>query len=257
MSGYHSPQTTRALLVDDEAIALQRLRRALQAFPDIVIMGEATDGLTAVSLINHQQPDLVFLDIQMPGLNGFEVLRQLTGNPLIVFVTAYDAYAVKAFEANSIDYLLKPVEQQRLALTIQRVRDNRQGLQVMLGKLQLLLQQQQPRDFITTVPVKTGNKIQLIPVGDIVYLKADDKYVNLHTQEGAQLIEYPLNYLLERLPPEFIRIHRSYIINKMKIREIHKEGKAAFTIILRDAKGTSLRSAQSYYESIRTQLLIP
>lgn len=257
MSGFNLPPTIRTILVDDEEIALQRLQRALQAFPAIVITGEASDGPSAVALINSTAPDLVFLDIQMPGFNGFEVLRQLTGNPLIVFVTAYDEYAVKAFEANSVDYLLKPVEPSRLAMTIQRVLEKRPDTQTLLGHLQQLLQQPPPVPLITTLPVKTGNKIQLIPVGDIVYLQADDKYVNLHTHQEVKLIEYPLNYLLERLPPEFIRIHRTYIINKMKIREIHKDGKAAFSIILNDAKGTALRSAQSYYESVRTQLLLP
>lgn len=173
MSGLQFPGNINTLLVDDEEIALHRLRKALQPYPQINIIGEAKDGRSAVAFINSQRPDLVFLDIQMPGFNGFEVLSQLAYTPVIVFVTAYEEYAVKAFEKNSLDYLLKPVEDARLALTMQRISEFDKGEVNMLQKIKELLQES-PREKISTIPVKTGGKIQFIQVDEICFLEARD-----------------------------------------------------------------------------------
>ena len=257
MSGSLFPQHIRAFLVDDEEMAIRRLRTALQEFSALTVIGEANDGRSAVAGINSLRPDLVFLDIQMPELNGFEVLNQLDYTPMIVFVTAYEEYAVKAFEKNSLDYLLKPVEKERLALTMERILKNRTSETEMLQKIQRLIHDHKREDTISTIPVKTGSKIQLVHVKDICFLAATDKYVTLHTDAEEKLIEYPLAWLQDRLPAEFIRIHRSYIVNKLKIREIHKYFKGTFIVVMDDAKGSKIKSAYGYYETIKTKLLLP
>lgn len=256
MSGLQFPQTIRTLLVDDEDTAIQRLKKALQAWPQVKIIGEATDGQSALALINSQRPDLVFLDIQIPEFNGFEVLNHVEYAPLIVFVTAYEEYAIKAFEKNSLDYLLKPVEAERLALTMQRVMESRTaGEDNILLKIKQLINDNQTEDKISTIPVKLGNKINLVHVADICFLEAKDKYVYVHTKEEERLIEYPLSYLQDRLPAEFVRVHRGFIINKLKIREIHKYFKGTYMIVMNDAKHSNIKSAYAYSETIRTKLL--
>lgn len=255
MSGLQYPEEITTLLVDDEEMAIHRLKKALQRYPQIRIIGEARDGASAVELMNSLRPDLVFLDIRMPAFNGFEVLSRLEYTPLIVFVTAYEEYAIKAFEKNSLDYLLKPVEEERLALTIQRIMQNRSGGAEILQKIKQLIDDKKAAGTISTIPVKTGNKIYLVQVTDIVFFEAKDKYVVVHTRDEEQLIEYPLNYLESRLPAEFVRIHRSLIVNKLKIREIHKYFKGTFILVMNDAKGAKLKSAYSYTDSIKTKLL--
>ena len=257
MSGSLFPEEIKTLLADDEEIAIQRLKKALSPYPHIHIIGEVKDGKSAVDFINSRKPDLVFLDIQMPAFNGFEVLTQLEHTPLIVFVTAYEEYAIKAFEKNSLDYLLKPVEEERLALTISRVVQNKASGAEILLKIQRLVSSTGTPEKISTIPVKTGNKIQLVHVADVCFFAADDKYLTLHTRDEEKLIEYPLSYLQERLPAEFVRIHRGFIVNKLKIREIHKHFKGTYIIVMNDVKGSKIKSAYSYYETIKTKILLP
>lgn len=255
MSGLLYPEEITTLLVDDEEMAIHRLRKALQQYPRINIIGEARDGASAIAFMNKHRPELVFLDIRMPAFNGFEVLNRLEYTPLIVFVTAYEEYAIRAFEKNSLDYLLKPVEEERLALTIQRVMQNRSGGAEILQKIKQLVADKNTESTISTIPVKTGNKICLVQVADIVFFEAKDKYVVVHTKSEEQIIEYPLNYLESRLPSEFVRIHRGLIVNKLKIREIHKYFKGTFVLVMNDAKGSKLKSAYSYSDIIKARLL--
>ncbi|KAA2239569.1 response regulator [Chitinophaga agrisoli] len=260
MSSLLSPSIIKTLLVDDEEIAIHRLRKALLAYPEVQVIGEAMDGASAIEAINRLRPDLVFLDIQLPGFNGLEILHRLSYVPLIVFVTAYEEYAVRAFEQQSLDYLLKPVEEERLALTMRRVAERKApaaDILQQLQQLQALLQERRTEDRISTIPVKTGNKIQLVPVGEICFFAANDKYVQLHTYQETRLVEYPLNYLQTRLPAEFVRIHRSFIINKLQIKELHKYFKGTYVVIMNDAKETRIKTAYSYAEAVKTQLLTP
>ena len=256
MSGLLSRKVIRTLLVDDEDIAIYRLKKALEPYSQFSIIGEAKDGISAVSQINDQRPDLVFLDIQMPEMDGFEVLNHLDYLPLIVFVTAYEEYAIKAFEKNSLDYLLKPVENERLAITIERILQNQTGGHDVLQKIKMLINENYPKDIITTIPVKSGNKITLVHVSDICFFEAKDKYVYIHTQEGEKLVDYPLGYLQERLPEQFLRVHRGFIINKLQIREIHKYFKGTYILVMNDLKGSKIKSAYSYSDEIRAKLLL-
>jgi two-component system LytT family response regulator len=257
MSTLSSLRDIKTLLVDDEEVAIRRLRQMLSRYPDISIIGEATDGPSAVAIINERRPELVFLDIQMPGLDGFGVLGALDYTPMIVFLTAYEEYAVKAFEKESLDYLLKPVEAERLDLTIQRVARNRATDGSILEKIQRLVDGVRAADTITTIPVKAGNRIQLVSVADVYFFAAKDKYVMVHEREGQRLIEYPLSWLEHRLPPEFIRVHRGYIVNKVKIREIHRFLKGTFVIIMDDGASTAIKTAWSYSETVKARLLSP
>ena len=257
MSTLSSLRDIKTLLVDDEEVAIRRLRQMLSRYPDISIIGEATDGPSAVAIINERRPELVFLDIQMPGLDGFGVLGALDYTPMIVFLTAYEEYAVKAFEKESLDYLLKPVEVERLDLTIQRVARNRATDGSILEKIQRLVDGVRAADTITTIPVKAGNRIQLVSVADVYFFAAKDKYVMVHEREGQRLIEYPLSWLEHRLPPEFIRVHRGYIVNKVKIREIHRFLKGTFVIIMDDGASTAIKTAWSYSETVKARLLSP
>lgn len=194
MSRLFFQKEIKTVLVDDEEIALHRLRKVLEAYPMIKILGEATDGRSAISMINKLIPDLVFLDIQMPEFTGLEVLNHLHVNPMIVFITAYEEYAVTAFERDSLDYLLKPVEEERLAITMNRILEKDSAGQDSLLKIQQVLLQAQKRREISTIPVKVGNKINLIQVPDIYYFEAKDKYVFIHTIDKEYLIDYPLSF---------------------------------------------------------------
>jgi len=247
----------KTILIDDEDIALHRFRKALAAYPFIKIIGEAKDGKSAVSLINELQPDLIFLDIQMPEYSGLEVLNHLDTLPIVVFVTAYEEYAVKAFEKNSLDYLLKPVEEERLAVTIERIMErSTNGNDTMLQIKQLLAEARAPK-HITTIPVKVATKINLVHVPDIYYFEARDKYVYIHTRDKEHLIDHSLGFLMERLPEVFIRVHRTYIVNKLQIREIHKYFKGGYLFIMDNTSETKIKTANSYNADIKKKLLIP
>jgi len=244
------------VLVDDEPMAIERLRNELQVFPQVDVIGTASDGISAVKLINTERPDLIFLDIQMPEINGFGVISRLIYQPLIVFVTAFDEYAVTAFEKDSVDYLLKPVASDRLAVTMQRVLDRKNVKAEFFAKIKEIGQEKETNAYITTIPVKTGPKIQLIPVSDIYYFGAKDKYVFLHTYDDEKLLDHSLTHLESRLPPEFIRVHRSFIINKHKVKEIQKYFKGGFVFTLCDTSNSRIKSASSFTEDIKNKLLL-
>lgn len=246
----------RTVLVDDEEIATHRLQKALESYPAIKTIGVATDGIMALELINSLRPELVFLDIQMPGLNGFEVIRRLDYMPMIVFLTAYEEYAIQAFETNSLDYLLKPFSEDRLAITIRRVMDRGTDYNEDLKKIAQLIQERNPEP-ITSIPVILGNKINLIPVADIFFFEADSKYVILHTASEEKIIDLSLTYLEERLPSFFIRVHRKHIVNTVKIKEMHKYFKGTFLLVMDNLKNTRIKSSASYSKNVKAKLLLP
>jgi len=257
MSNSYFHKEIKTILVDDEDIALHRFRKALDAYPFIKIIGEANDGRSAIELINKMRPDLVFLDIQMPEYSGLEILNHLSILPIIVFVTAYEEYAVKAFEKNSLDYLLKPVEEERLAITIDRIREKSNNGNDTISQIKHLLAEAQAQKSISTIPVKVGNKINLIHVPDIYYFEARDKYVYIHTKDQEYLIDHPLSFLIQRLPDAFIRVHRTYIVNKIQIKEIHKYFKGGYLFIMNNTGETKIKTANSYSADIKNKLLIP
>lgn len=252
----------KTLLIDDEALAVSRLRRLLDKHRDTFdIIGDAPNGAEGLAAIETRQPDLIFLDIEMPVLNGFEMLSRLTTVPMVVFATAFDQYAIRAFEENSVDYLLKPIEADRLARTAQKIRtlvernDTVSVQNPMTENVMRLLAQMQPKKEIYSISVKTGEKIRLIPLSDIAYFEAEDKYVFLSTIDGQKfLTTYTITTLAEKLPDTFVRVSRSTLVNRQKIAEVHRHFDGKFLLALSDKKATKLTTGSTYNEAVR-QLL--
>jgi len=234
----------RTLIVDDEALGRKRLRRLLEGEPECEIIGEGRDGHEAVAAIRSFRPDLVFLDVQMPELNGFEVLAQLAVEqmPVVVFVTAYDQFALKAFEARAIDYLLKPFDDERFQQALQRAkayldghesRKMTQRLQNLVNGLSL-----QTR-FITRMAVQASGRILFIKTTEIDWIEAVGNYLNLHIGTEAHLLRGRVSELEKRLDPnQFFRIHRSTIVNLDRVKEFQSLFKGDGVTILKN--GTRL-----------------
>jgi len=253
------PLPLRTILIDDESLAISRLRRLLGKHSDTFeVVADASNGAEGLSLIEAEQPDIIFLDIEMPLLNGFEMLSKVTTMPMVVFATAFDQYAIRAFEENSVDYLLKPIEADRLARTAQKIRmlaertDAAPASNPMSDNLMRLLAQMQPKKEVYSISVKTGEKIKLIPLSDIAYFEAEDKYVFLATMDGQKfLTTYTLTTLNEKLPDTFVRVSRSVMVNRHKIAEVHRHFDGKFLLALNDKKGTKLTTGSTYGEAVR------
>lgn len=232
----------QTIIVEDEPLALQRLERLLQPYHAFVeVVARATNGEEAAEMINTLKPDLIFLDIQLPELNGFEVLERLTHLPLIIFSTAYDEFALKAFETNAIDYLLKPVEPERLQRALEKLRrltGNEQiQLQVQLQKLLAELK----KPALQRLQVRTGDRIRLLDYNEIYFFRAVDKYVEVHTNNETYLLDQSLNQLEAELPSEqFVRIHRAALVNMKYVHEIVRGLGGNYRVRMRDKKTTEL-----------------
>lgn len=243
--------TWKTIIIEDEQLARQRLKRLLANYAEIEIIAEAENGAQGLEMINQHQPDLVFLDIEMPLLNGFEMLAKLTENqPKVVFTTAYDQYAIKAFEEGSIDYLLKPIELERLDKTIHKLKQT--NLAKPAIAIEDLLLQIKGKATIKTLTVKLGDRILLIKIDDIIHIQAEEKYVFLHTNDGKKhLTDYTLSILETKLPEDFLRIHRSDIINTNHITEIRRGFNGALIFVM--SNGEKITSSRSNSESLRTK----
>ena len=237
----------KALIADDEAPLRTYLKsQLLEAWPDLIICGEAGDGRSALEMIKRFQPDVVFLDIRMPGLSGMEVAQKIAGMCWIVFITAYDQYAVEAFENDAIDYLLKPVTKERLDQTVRRLKKRiasiskpSMAISEVLEKLINGLTEKTTRHYIYWIRVQKGETIRLIPVDDVYYFKASDKYTMVITKEGESLIRKPIKELVEELNPEkFWRIHRGTIINASYIDKVSRSLTGRFVIKIKDISET-------------------
>ncbi len=246
-----------AILVDDEQAAHYALKALLRDYAHLIhISGEALNGKQAIEQINRIKPDLIFLDIQMPDMNGFEVLRHLEYKPYIVFCTAFDQYAIDAFNENSVDYLLKPVDEKRFAFCMEK-------LQRLLPEkpdwdIQSLIElgnKLKEKKKATAIPIHVGQKIMLIRCEEIVYCFASEGYVSLFTTEGQEHIcDLTLKQLEERLPNNFLRVQKSYIVNKDRIEEIHKYFNNRLILILNDKSHTRITTGTSYIDIIRKEL---
>lgn len=245
----------RTIVIDDERLALDRLTHLLsQHQTDIEVIGRATNGQEGLTLIREHRPDVIFLDIEMPLLTGFELLARLDSVPMVVFTTAYDHYAIRAFEQNSVDYLMKPIEAERLALTVQRLRRQQQVKTPMLSAddLSRLLQQVKPAPTVHSISVKSGERILLVPLTDISYFEAQERYVFLSTLDGGQYItNYTVSALEEKLPDHFVRISRSYIVNTTHIKEIHKHFGGKYLVALTDRKASRLPTGTAFNGNLK------
>ncbi len=218
-----------ALVVDDEPIARHAIVRLLRDDPDIELLGECGDGASAVEAIRHRSPELVFLDIQMPAMSGMEVASTIGAErmPATVFVTAFEQYAVRAFEANAVDYLVKPFSRERFAATLRRVKSRLSagagaGRDASTQILQALQALRQRDEHIQRIPIRTDEHIRFIEVDDIVWIKASGNTVQIHLADGMHEMRETMSALVERLDPRhFARVHRSAIINVRRIKAIH------------------------------------
>lgn len=243
---------TRVLIADDEAPARDKLQRWLAEQPDIEVVGRAEDGLQAASLIEQARPDVAFLDIQMPGLNGLEVAAQLepAAAPLIVFVTAYDEHAVEAFELNAVDYLLKPYDKERLLKTLVRVRERLGDRQ---SRIPAVTTARAHTDCADRLLVPEGERLQLIDSASIDWLEADDNYVHVHTASRSYLLRRTLQDLLVQLGERrFVRIHKSAAVNISAIGSLTPLFKGDYEIALRN--GRTLRLSRRYKDALFTRM---
>ncbi len=249
-------QLFKAIVIDDEPAARRLMKSLLEDYAQVVtVVGEAGNGREAISKIEELKPDLIFLDIQMPDLTGFEVLEQLTHKPNVIFTTAYEQYAIKAFENFSIDYLLKPIKEERLQQSIDKLKQfGRLNQTLDVNSLQDIIRQLQAPQKATALPIKTGDRITLLRYENIVYLEAQDKYVYVFTTDGQKhLTDQSLTTLSEKLPPQFYRIQKSYILNKDKIKEMHRHFNSRYLFIMDDKAGTRLTSGRTYHDEIRSE----
>jgi two-component system LytT family response regulator len=248
----------RTLIVDDEPLARQRLRQLLDADPDISVLGECGDGEQAFADVQGLRPDLVFLDVQMPLLDGFGVLHKLAGTPLpvVIFVTAHDRYALKAFEVHALDYLLKPFDKTRFTTALARAKAQvRQGAAAALDqRLHDLLQSVEGRSHgPERLMVKSGGRIYFVRVADIDWIEAAGNYVRLHVGKDDHLLRESLTALEKKLDASrFVRVHRSTIVNIDRIREIQPAFNADYVIILEG--GTELALSRSCRDRLEASL---
>jgi two-component system, LytTR family, response regulator len=245
-------RTIRAVIADDERLARDYLRELLAAHPEIEIAAECRDGFEAVKAIAQHRPDVVFLDIEMPRLDGFEVLEATEVALAVVFVTAYDSYAVKAFEAHAVDYLLKPCSPERLAAAIARVRA-RLGSATALDPAGLRREMFDARRFAERIAIKDGAEISIVDVRDVDYVTAEDDYVCIRAGGRSHLKHQTMAALERALDPAlFVRIHRSCIANVDRVIRVEAETKEKFAVLLRD--GTWLTASRDGMRRLREVL---
>lgn len=244
----------RTLIVDDETIARDRIKRFVGGEPDIEIVGEAGNGVDAVSAIRRLAPDLVFLDIQMPEMNGFEVMQTvgIGSVPVVIFVTAYDKFAIRAFEVHALDYLLKPFTRERLRQAVRYAREQleqrRSGSRD--DQLRALLEDiKEGQKYLERLVVKSSGRVYFLKVKDIDWIESSGNYVTLHVGRETHLLRETMNHLEGKLDPDtFLRIHRSRLVNIDRIRELHPLFNGDYTVMLRD--GTELTLTRTYRDRL-------
>ncbi len=248
----------RTVIVDDEPLARERIASLLSAEQDIEVAAQCRDGEEAVAAIERHSPDLVFLDVQMPGLNGFEVIEAVGAEkmPIVVFVTAYDQHALRAFQVRALDYLLKPFDRERFADALQRARTQIQREETGdLGRRLLALVKDLRRDQPKTdrLVVKSGGRLFFLRTDEIDWIEAAGNYVRLHVGPASHLLRETMNAIEARLDPEkFFRIHRSRIVNMERIQEMQPWLNGEFAVLLRT--GTRLTLSRGYREKLQERL---
>jgi two-component system, LytTR family, response regulator len=244
-------QPWSTIIIDDEKLARERLKRLLSSYQkQFKLCGEAENGDEVMEMIEKAKPDIIFLDIQMPGKNVFSMLTELQHKPFVIFCTAYDQYALEAFNTYSVDYLLKPVESDRLDLTIQKIEKISNGNNYDLYENIKQINFKTP--VITTIAHKLGNKIIPVKLEEIVYFFANEKYVNFYNQNGETFItDQTLLLLSQKLQTDFLRVSKSLLINRNFVKEMHKYFKGKYVIIMDDKSQTKLVSGGMYSSVIK------
>ena len=242
----------RTVLVDDEQLARQVLREFISAHADLEVVAECSNGFEAVKAVSEQKPDLLFLDVQMPKLDGFEVLELIGDQTAVVFVTAYDNYAIKAFEVHAVDYLLKPFSAGRFDAALARAKQRLSGAapQKPPAAADLAASARPPAQYLDRVAVREGSQVSIIPVGKLDYAEAQDDYVALVSAGKKHLKQQTISSLESALDPQrFMRIHRSYIVNLERVAKVEPYGKDSHIAVL--ASGTQLPVSRAGYARLR------
>ncbi len=256
----------RVIVADDEPLARKRMRSLLAQHADLEIVAECATGPEVIDAVQAHRPDVLFLDVQMPGLTGVDVLERLGSRavPAVVFVTAFDEHAIRAFEHHALDYLLKPVDDARFERTLSRVRERLAERRASLLSDQLLraLQtresaapaaQPAPASYLTRIVLKSVGKINFVEVAEIDWIEAEGDYLKLHTPRGDHLLRSTMTVLEGQLDPrEFVRIHRSTIVRLSRIKELQPYFRGEYIVILHD--GTRLKLSRSYRDQLQAAL---
>lgn len=243
----------RTILIDDEELARELVKKFLEADTEVEIIGEAADGFEGIKLINSLKPDLVFLDIQMPKLTGLEMLDLLQEPPLIVFSTAYDQYAIDAFEKNAIDYLLKPFSRERLLKSLQKVKEKFQAQQDSSREVKALISSPGLKDKNQRrIVIKNGSKIEMIPYEDIHYIESYGDYARIHAVQGKFLKQKTMKELEDSLGADFLRIHRSFLVNTTCIQKLELYEKNSYLVLLKN--GEKLSVSKNGYKLLKDTL---
>jgi two-component system LytT family response regulator len=243
----------RVLIIDDEPLARMVVLEYLQGFAEIEVLQECNDGFEGLKAIQQYQPDLIFLDVQMPKINGFEMLELVEQQPAVIFTTAFDEYAIKAFEAHAVDYLLKPFSKDRFNKAIEKYLAQAPATALPKQTEELLETASHSPAQHERIVVKTGTKVKIIPVQDVEYLAADDDYVSVYTAEGSFLKNKTMNFFEQMLDPrQFVRVHRSYMIAIPQITRIDPYEKDAHLAILKS--GAKIPVSKTGYAKLKQVL---
>ncbi len=248
----------RILVVDDEKLARDRLVGFLSGLHDVSLLGQAVDGVEALKLIEEERPDLVFLDVQMPGMGGFEVLKALREPPPhVVFSTAYDEYAIRAFEVGAVDYLLKPFGRRRVEEAVGRVRARLGAANNSAPDWESVFKrlEEQRKVYVSQVPVHSGKRILIVPVTDVLWFGVEYRLVYAHTAERAFMTNYTLRELEERLDPAlFFRAHKSNLVNLAHVKEIVPWFAGRYKLVMRDGARSEVALSRAQTRALRARL---
>lgn len=250
-------QKIRTVIADDEPLARRGIRAHLNLEKDIEIVSECRNGREAIEAVTTHAPDLLFLDVQMPELDGFQVVEALGAErmPAVIFVTAYDRYALRAFEVHALDYLLKPFDEERFAKAVERARRQieRNGLGDLGRRLQDLLADLKPHKYVERLALKSAGRVSFLSVTELDWIEAADNYVRLHAGRETHLMRETMANVEKKLDPgQFLRIHRSRIVNAQKIKQVQPLFRGEYEIMLHD--GTRLESGRAYRDQIQKLL---
>jgi two-component system LytT family response regulator len=247
----------RAFLIDDEPLALRRLAKLLRATGRVQVVGQATDAETGVTQVSATTVDVVFLDIHLPGLSGFEVMARLPDGPMVVFVTAYDHHAVQAFEVNAVDYLLKPVERERLDRTLDRLEATGRtpGAGGLRATVERLVRSLAASGFLERLASRVGGRVQLLDVRQVTHVVARDRATYAVTPSASHMLDLTIADLERRLDPAaFVRIHRGALVNLAWVAELHADLGGRLLLRLKDDKRTELTVARDRVSELKARL---